>query len=143
MAPITDQAKALCVLWMHESKSQTEVCRKFRNKYSKNSHWNVPSRSSIRSWYRNFLETGHVMSQTKKGRKRVDPHIVEQLGRIFRAQPRTSMRVAKQQVAVSLSTVHRIVRKQLKLYPYKIQIVNALKPINLVSSVNEQILALF
>ena len=127
MAPVTDQAKAECVLWMHECQSPTQVIRKYRNKYSKNSRKKIPSRSTIRLWYRNFLETGHVMSQTKKGRKAVDPNIVERLQRIFREQPRTSIRVASQQVPVSVGTVHRIVRKQLKFYPYKIQMVHALK----------------
>ena len=67
------------------------------------------------------------MSQTKKGRKTVDPNVVQRLQQIFNEQPRTSIRVASQQVPVSVGTVHKIIRKQLKFYPYKIQMVHALK----------------
>ena len=42
--------------------------------------------------------------------------------------PDTSIKVASQQVPGSVGTVHNIVRKQLKLYPYKIPVVQALKP---------------
>ena len=113
---------------MHESQSPTKVIREYRLKYSKNNRWKVPSRTTIRRWYTNFLETGHVMSPAKKGRKCVDQHIVERLERIFKEHPRTSIRVASQQVPVCVGTVHKIVRQQLKLFPYKIQTIQALKP---------------
>ena len=52
-----------------QSQSPTEVCQKFRNRYSKDSRWKVQSNGTIRNRYSSFLETGHVKSQTKKGMK--------------------------------------------------------------------------
>ena len=57
----------------------------------------------------------------------MDPNVVQRLQQIFNEQPRTSIRVASQQVPVSVGTVHKIIRKQLKFYPYKIQMMHALK----------------
>ena len=128
MVTVSDEAKAQCILWMHETQSPMKVMREFRLRYSKNNHWKVPSRTTIRRWYSNFLKTGHVMSQAKKGRKSVDQHIVERLERIFKEHPRISIRVAAQQVPVCIGTVHKIVRKQSKFFPYKIQTIQALKP---------------
>ena len=128
MPTVSDPIKAQCVLWMHEMQSRTEVRRRYRIKYSINNGRDIPSRKAILSWYAKFKETGHLSSNTKRGRKRVDNGVVKRLLDIFRDDPGTSIRVASQQVPVSVGTVHNIVRKHLKLYPYKIQVVQALQP---------------
>ena len=58
----------------------------------------------------------------------MDNEVVERLKEIFRDDPGTSINLASQQVPISVGSVHKIVRKQLKLYPYKIQVMQALKP---------------
>ena len=72
---ISDKMKAHCVLWMHEHQSATVVRRKCRNAY--NMIKGIPSRTTINRWYSNFKETGYVMSQEKKGRKKIDNAIVD------------------------------------------------------------------
>ncbi len=124
MPTVSDPIKAQCVLWMHEMQSPTEVRRRYRIKYSINNGRDIPNRKAILSWYAKFKETGHLSSNTKRGRKRVDNCVQD----IFRDDPGTSIRVASQQVPVSVGTVHNIVRKHLKLYPYNIQVVQALQP---------------
>ena len=61
MLTVNDEAKAQCVLWIHESQSPKKVMREYWLKYSKNNNWKVPSRMTIRRWYTNFLKTGYVM----------------------------------------------------------------------------------
>ena len=124
--PLSDRMKAQCVLWMHETKSATLVRRKCRVEFKMKK--GIPSRSTILSWYSNFLETGHIMSQVKKGRKEIDNDVVQTLSELFEESPKTPIRVAARSVPVCKSSVHNIVRKKLKLYPYKIQLVQALKP---------------
>ena len=128
METVSAQARGQCVLWMHECQSPTEVRRKYRIKYSIKSGHDLPSRRTIKRWYEHFLQTGYVRSQSKQGKQLTGDVIVDRLAHIYDNRPDTSLRIAKQHVPVSLGTVYRIVRKQLKLYPYKIQMVHALKP---------------
>ena len=87
-----------------------------------------PSRRVILIWYKNFKETGHMRSDAKRGRKPVYDATVNAVNELFSYNPNTSVRQAAQSVPVSKSSVHRIVKNYLKLYPYKIQLVQAIKP---------------
>ena len=121
-----DKIRAQCVLWMQDTGSPTIVRRKFHKKYGKNS--TPPSRRVILIWYKNFKETGHMQSDAKRGRKPVCDSTVNAVNELFSNNPNTSVRQAAQSVPVRKSSVHRIVKNNLKLYPYKIQIVQAIKP---------------
>ena len=46
----------------------------------------------------------------------------------FHRSPRKSVRVASNEFAIPQSTVHKVLHKRLRLYAYKLQIVQALKP---------------
>ena len=121
-----DKIKSQCVLWMHETGSPTAVRRKFCTKYGRSSV--APSRKVIRIWYEKFIETGQLKSTTKRGRKPVKDASVNALNELFTEQPETSVRQAAQHVPISKSSVQRVIKKRLKLFPYKIQLVQALKP---------------
>ena len=54
---VTPQEKAQCVSWFTETKSDVQTQRRYRTKYGKD----PPSRSSIRRWYKKFIETGSVL----------------------------------------------------------------------------------
>ncbi|KDR17427.1 CUG-BP- and ETR-3-like factor 2 [Zootermopsis nevadensis] len=54
MATFTGAERARCVLWFEETKSATMVQRNFRTQYGKD----PPSRPTIYSWHKNFVETG-------------------------------------------------------------------------------------
>jgi hypothetical protein len=78
MATFTGAEYALCVLWFEETKSATEVQRKFCAQYRKG----PPSKPTIYSWHKNFVETGCSMSHAKSpGRPCVSDTTVEQLRR--------------------------------------------------------------
>ena len=113
---------------MHEMQSPTAVRRRYRTHYAIKNGRDLPTRKILQLWYSKFLETDQMSSNTKRGRKPVDNEVVERLKEIFRDDPGTSINLASQQVPISVGSVHKIVRKQLKLYPYKIQVMQALKP---------------
>jgi hypothetical protein len=56
--------KSFCVLEYHTSKSVVTVQRAFREKYAKDS----PTDKTVRSWYKQFTETGCLCKQKSSGR---------------------------------------------------------------------------
>ena len=105
---INDEIKAQCVIWVHETGSPTIVRRKFHTKYGRRSV--ALSRRVIRLWYEKFKETGHVQSNTKRGRKPVNDATVNALNELFTDHPETSVRQAAQHVPISKSSVQRVVK---------------------------------
>jgi hypothetical protein len=53
MAELTGAEKAHCVFWFEETRSATQVQRRFRTRYIRN----LPSITSIYEWNRNFVRT--------------------------------------------------------------------------------------
>ena len=124
---IDKKIKAECILWLNETGSPTKVIRKYHSKYGRNA--NAPSRSQIRSWFNAFKDTGCVNSTLTGGRKlRVNNDVVDTLKDLYEGTPTLSLRHAAQHVTVSKSSVQRVLKKTLNFYPYKIQVVHALKP---------------
>ena len=69
-----------------------------------------------------------MQSDAKRGRKPVCDATVNAVNELFSYNLNTSVRQAAQSVPVSKSSVHKIVKNNLKLYPYKIQLDKAIKP---------------
>ena len=119
----TPQMKAQTVVWYVEFKSIIRVQREFRRVFNQD----APTDKSIKKWYETFLATGTVLKKHGGGRK-VSDETVEKVQAAYEQSPRKSLRRASRELEMSKSTVHRIVRKRLKLYAYKLQIVQELKP---------------
>ena len=62
-----------------------------------------------------------------RGRPPVGPLIVEAISNIYQENPSTSIRQIAQQAIIYMKSVHKVVRKKIKLYSYKIQIVQSLE----------------
>ena len=120
----TPKDKAQCALWMARFNSAHKARSQF---YRENGKKFAPNASSIKRWYNTLISTGFVDSQIKVGRPPVADDIVQNVSRIFNDNPQTTIREATQQLPIGKSTVQRIVRKKLKLYPYKIKLVHALR----------------
>ena len=123
---LTIQQKAQCVLWYHKLKSPTAVQRKFKNEFGQDH----PHINSIKRWFKNFMKTGSILDCKRSGMPSIDEEIVDAMRVAFHRSPRKSIRIAKKKLASSRSTVHKVLRKQLQLHAYKLQIVQALKPDN-------------
>ena len=110
-----DRYATECILWMNQYKSAVVVRRKFRTKYPNYRH-NIPSRTVIRTWYSRFSETGRIdQGNEHRGRPPVRPQIVEAIDNIYKENPSTSIRQAAQQVPICKTSVHKVVRKKIKL----------------------------
>jgi hypothetical protein len=123
MTTFTGAKRARCVFWSEETKSATQVKRKFRIQYLKE----PPSRPTFYSWHKNFVETGCSVRHAKSpGRPCVSDATVEQLESFVRI-PRKSTRYASRVTGIPYVTVRRVLRKRLHLKAYKLSVVQHLK----------------
>ncbi|PNF13977.1 hypothetical protein B7P43_G08668, partial [Cryptotermes secundus] len=106
-----------------ETKSATQVQRKFRTQYRKE----PPSRPTIYSWHKNFVQTGCSVRHAKPpGWPRVSDATVEQILESIVRSPRKSTRRASRETDIPDVTVCRVLRKRLHLKVYKLFIVQHL-----------------
>lgn len=118
------QEQAQCGVWLTETKSPITVQRKFRSHYGKK----APDVKLIRTWMETFLATESIQKRTSSRRSSVLEETVQAVQTAFRKSPQKSTRQASRELQVPKSTVHKLVRKCLKLYVSKVQIVQALQP---------------
>lgn len=90
----------------------------------------APSAQLIKNWVQKFEETGSTLNKPRTGRPRSSrtEENVESVRISVRENPALSVRKRARAVNVLRSSLHRILRKDLCLHPYKIQLVQELKP---------------
>ena len=118
----TSQEKAQCVSWFIETKLDTQTQRNYRTKYGRD----PLSRPSIRAWHKKFMETGTVLDKGRSGRPRTSEENIDRVRQAFSRSPTTSIRTAARQLDLPRSTVHKVQNKNLRLYAYKVQLLQAL-----------------
>ena len=116
----TPKEKAQCASWFIETKSaiqaqQTHYGRK------------PPARSTIRAWHKKFMETGSVLQIKGAGRPQISEEI-ESIRVAYTRRPRKSIRGASTQLQIPRSTIHKVLHRNLRLYAYIMQLLQALKP---------------
>lgn len=95
------------------------------------SHYNIrrlrdgPSENLIRKWVINFRATGSAINQPRPGPSRTSrtEETINEVAASVRRNPRLSIRKRAAALNVTKSTVERILKRDLKFHPYKIQIV--------------------
>ena len=112
--------------WYIETKSPKVIAKRYRVKY----HEEPPTKKTIYRIYSNFIKSGSVENQNSKhnGRPRTgrsEEHI-DTLKDVIQDNPKKSIRRVSSELNIPRSTVHRILKLDLDLYPYKIQIRQAL-----------------
>ena len=120
----TLQEKAQCVSWFIETKSDVQIQRNYRSKYGRD----PPSLPSIRLWHKKFRETGTVFDTRRSGLPRTSKENIERVRQAFQRSPMKSIRTAARQLELPRSTVHKFLHKNLRLYAYKVQMLQALQP---------------
>ena len=122
----TPQEKAQCVSWLIETKSDVQTQRNYRSKYGRD----PPSRPSIRLWHKKFMKTGTmfdtVFDTRRSGRPRTSEENIERVRQAFQRSPIKSIRTAARQLELPRLTVHKVLHKNLRLYAYKVQMLQAL-----------------
>ncbi|PSN55583.1 hypothetical protein C0J52_12118, partial [Blattella germanica] len=102
-----------------ETKSVIETQRNYRRVYGSDS----PAAKTIKLWFNKFFTTGSVLKQSGGVRRSLTEENVEEIRQGFQRSPSKFIRQASRQFNVSTTTVHRVLHKRLRLYPYKVQIV--------------------
>ena len=118
----TEQQKAFCVLRFEKCESVITVQRDFRRKFN----IEPPTAQSIRRWHKTFQETGCLCKGKSSGRPRTSDENVEQIRESFVKSPQKSVRQASRELAIPPTTVWRVLRRRLRLKPYRIQLLQAL-----------------
>jgi hypothetical protein len=118
------QERAQCVVWFSETKSPITVQRIYRRIFEKD----PPDKKIIKAWYDKFLAAGSVLLQSGSGKKHTSDETVEHVMEAFQRSPTKSIRRASLELNIPRSTVHKVLHKPLRLYAYKVQIVQAVEP---------------
>ena len=114
-----------------ETKSPVLVQRKFKKEFKSSA---APSKKHIYSIVNKFERTGSVFDEKRTGRPKTARNganfsIIEEA---FFESPQKSVRRASSETSISKTSVQRILKFDLDLYPYKIQIMQSL-------SLNDQV----
>ncbi len=106
------------------------VRREFKRKFGLKRHENPPHHKTILLWVKNFRESAKATSASKPGRRRSvrTPENVEKVRVAVLASPGRSAR--KQSVALQIprTSLRRIIKDDLNMHPYKLQITQELLP---------------
>lgn len=86
----------------------------------------VPHRNAVRNLIRKFRETGSVQDVSRSGRPITSEETVNDVKDRMERSPTKSVRRLSQEADISKSSAHRILRTNLKLYPYKVTVVHQL-----------------
>ena len=121
---VTPQEKAQCISWFIETKSDVQTQQRYRTKNGKD----PPSCSSIRRWHKNFTETELVLDAVRSGQPRTSAENIECVRQAFSRSPIKSIRTAARKLELPPTTVHKFLHKRLRMYAYKVQMLQRLQP---------------
>ena len=88
---LTIQQKAQCVLWYNKLKSPTAVQRKFKNEFGQD----PPHTTSIKRWFKNFMETGSILDCKRSGMPSIVEEIVDAVRVAFHRSPYSNIMLVK------------------------------------------------
>ena len=104
--------------------------RDFRREFGvSGSSSRIPSIFTIDRIVKKLYTKGVLIAQSRKGEPhRSDKHNrIEVVRNVNGRNPKTSVRKCSQEIGISKTQVQRILASELKLYPYKLQMLQALK----------------
>ena len=124
MLRLTSDQRIFIVKNFYETKSTTDVQRKFKYRFKKSD----VSRKHIYRIVQKFERQGSVADAPKPGRPRSSRsnENVSTLREMLSNSPEKSIRRSSSETGIPKTCVHDILRKDLKLFPYKIQIMQNL-----------------
>ena len=114
--------KAFCVLALAKTKSFALVQRHFRRRNGKP----PPTKQSVYDWSKKFQEIGCLCKDKSSGRPPVSEEMVERVCETFTRSPRKSTTRASLELQMPQQTVWKILRKRVRMIPYKLQLLQAL-----------------
>jgi hypothetical protein len=120
----TPQQEAQVVVWYAETKLFITALRNYR--------WvcgsDAPDTKTIKAWFVKFLAMGSALKQSGGTCWSVSEKKVKEIHTVFQRSPSKSIRQALKELYVPRTTVHWVLHKQLRLFAYKVQVTQELKP---------------
>ncbi|CAH2088890.1 unnamed protein product [Euphydryas editha] len=131
MERFTGKQRAFCVKMFYKNNdSYVTVRRLFRIEYGLQRISECPSVNLIKAWVNKFEETGSTtnIKQTGRPRSRRSEENIREVEISVRNDPESSSRKRSAALAIPRTSLRRILHLDLKLHPYKVQIVQKMKP---------------
>jgi hypothetical protein len=100
------------------------VQRAFRLRFN----FQPPTRKSICHWNHQCEQIGCLCKGESSGRLRVSEENVRRIQERFESSPCKSTRRASRELGIPQPTVWRVLRRRLQFKPYRLQLVQALRP---------------
>ncbi|MPC87481.1 hypothetical protein E2C01_082343 [Portunus trituberculatus] len=124
---ISTEQRCKIVAWQEVFRSPVEDQHRFRAEYGINY---VPSLPTIYAIHAKFLQTGFVNDQPRSGRPRTGrtEENVAAVEVAFVQSQGKSIRRAGLELNISWASIQRMLKKDIRMYPYKIQVVQNLEP---------------
>ncbi len=116
--------KAECVENLIELRSVTGVRRWYAEKYG----LPVPIEKSLRSWLQSFRDRGTLVDRPRSGRPSRTDTDVSRIESLLLNNPEVSIRTAERELNIPRSTIQRVPRRILRMFPYKISFLQQLLP---------------
>lgn len=109
--------------------SYTRARRRFCNHFGIRRIADAPSANLVKSWVQRFRETSSAINKKPPGKERTvrTPDNVARVRRAVNENPRRSVRKHAQMLNMSSSSVYRILTKDMKFHPFKIQMTQYIK----------------
>ena len=121
--PFSLQEKARILQEYHRNGSITTTQRWVRRVLVKT----PPRREDILRWQAAFQNRGNLGHRGGNGRPRISRERIEEVRLLFQNDPRLSIRRASTALRMPQTTVHRILRRCLHLYPYRLQNIHLMR----------------
>lgn len=129
MSQFTEEHRAFAVRVFYENgNSYIIVRRMFRVKFNLRSIRQCPSTQLLKQWLKRFQETGSTLPMRRQGHPRTSrtEQAIREVNRSVQENAELSTRRRSVTLGISRSSLRRILRFDLKLHPYKIQLVQEL-----------------
>lgn len=131
MDRFTGPQRAFCVKQFYLNNGSLIIVRRlFRVEYDLHDLNQCPSPGLIKKWVKKFEETGSTLNVKQAGGPRTtrSEENALRVSDSIRRDPGLSTRKRSAELGISRTSLRRILKLDLKLHPYKIQIVQELKP---------------
>ena len=116
--------RAHCLETYFRSNSWEQALRTLRREWGRRS---VPGRRTLQRWVNSFRERGVLSHAEHRAHGHRTPTTgLRKITRAVRRNPHHSVRQLSRRTGASKSTIHRILRRQLGLFPYKLQLTQRL-----------------
>ena len=126
---LTQEMRCKIAIWQEAYGSVRQTQRLFKRKFEINS---APTRRTIYAIHRKFMETGSVVDAQRSGRPRsgCSEENIRVLEEAYALNQGKSIRRAAVELEISRSSIQRMLRKDIKAFPYKLQTVHKLEEDN-------------